>query len=75
MRINTDKEKLEINFDNDILITDKLRITNNKNIEGKKTYVRTCNLFQFKIKKWYLRNIRHNLTSTYRLIKLYWGVK
>ncbi|SUM34046.1 Uncharacterised protein [Staphylococcus gallinarum] len=36
MRINTDKEKLEINFDNDILITDKLRITNNKNIEGKK---------------------------------------
>ena len=73
MRIYTDEDKLDLNFEQDIIICDQININNNKNIENKITYIRNAAMFQVKIRKWYLRNIKHNIHATYLLIKLFWG--
>ena len=73
MKVEIDKEELDINLQGDILISKHgIDIDTNKNEEGKTTYLRNSILFRNPIKRWYLRNIKYNLTSTLLLIKWYW---
>ena len=59
MRIYTDEDKLDLNFEQDIIISDQININNNKNIENKITYIRNVAMFQVKIRKWYLRTVSY----------------
>lgn len=73
MKVETDKEKLDINLQGDILLSKYgIDIDNNKNEEEKITFLKNTVLFKNPIKRWYLRNIKYNLTSTLLLIKWYW---
>lgn len=75
-RIRTNKEELVINFQNDLLISKYgIDIGNNKNEEGKITYVMNANLGLLPIKAWLIRNVKTNLKRTYILIKYYWSLK
>lgn len=75
-RIRTNKEELVINFQNDLLISKYgIDIGNNKNEEGKITYVMNANLGLLPIKPWLIRNVKTNLKRTYILIKYYWSLK
>ncbi|MBU7217621.1 hypothetical protein [Staphylococcus gallinarum] len=75
-RIRTNKQELVINFQNDLLISKYgIDIDNNKNEEGKITYLMNTNLGVLPIKPWLIRNVKTNLKRTYILIKYYWSWK
>lgn len=75
-RIRTNKQELVINFQNDLLISKYgIDIDNNKNEEGKITYLMNTNLGVLPIKPWLIRNVKINLKRTYILIKYYWSWK
>ncbi|MDU9304434.1 hypothetical protein PQ701_04255 [Staphylococcus coagulans] len=73
MKIKTNREELDINFQEDILISKHgISIDDNKNEEGKTTYLRNAGLIVLPIKRWHLRNVKQNLLNTLTLIKQYW---
>lgn len=75
-RIRTNKQELVINFQNDLLISKYgIDVDNNKNEEGKITYLMNTNLGVLPIKPWRIRNVKTNLKRTYILIKYYWSWK
>ncbi len=73
MKIKTNREELDINFQGDILISKHgISIDDNKNEEDKTTYLRNSGLIVLPIKRWYLRNVKQNLLNTLTLINQYW---
>ncbi|MBA8772108.1 hypothetical protein [Staphylococcus coagulans] len=73
MKIKTNREELDINFQGDILISKYgISIDDNENEEGKTTYLKNSGLIVLPIKRWYLRNVKQNLLNTLTLIKHYW---
>ncbi len=71
MKIKTNREELDINFQEDILIS-KHGISIDDNEEDKTTYLKNLGLIVLPIKRWYLRNVKQNLLNTLTLIKQYW---
>ncbi|MFP4921082.1 hypothetical protein ACJVVW_09685 [Staphylococcus coagulans] len=73
MKIKTNREELDINFQEDILISKHgISIDDNENEEDKTTYLKNLGLIVLPIKRWYLRNVKQNLLNTLTLIKQYW---